>query len=349
MTQLETIGNTIRNKRREYGYSLEELSALCGVERSQIGKIEKGLIPGVTYITIDKIYNSLGMGLIPSELNNPRVDLHPVVKWAGGKTQLLSIISQYLPESFNHYYEPFVGGGALLFKLQPKEFTINDINGELTSVYKCLCDNSLFEELKAKLEEHETNHSEDYFYKIREMDRLPNYQDLPITTRAARMIYLNKAGFNGLYRVNGKGYFNVPSGKKTSVTCFDRDNFENIHKFLNEKESSILNGDFASCVASAKEGDFVYFDPPYDTREDKDSFTAYDKDSFGKDAQIKLANLYKLLSDRGVKVMLSNHNTAFINELYKDFKIHVVPAKRMINSKASGRGNVEEVLITNYE
>ena len=138
-------------------------------------------------------------------------------------------------------------------------------------------------------------------------------------------------------------------GKKKTVTCFDRDNFENLRLFFKTRKSVITNQDFEKAVKNAKLGDFVYFDPPYDTWEDKDSFTSYDKNAFGKDEQRRLADVYKKLSDRGVYVMLSNHNTEFIRELYKDFHINIVPAKRMINSKADGRGEVEEVLITNYE
>ena len=163
------------------------------------------------------------------------------------------------------------------------------------------------------------------------------------------MIYLNKACFNGLYRVNSKGYFNVPSGKKKIVHCFDRKTFDNLNLFFKNRKPVITSIDFELAVKNAKAGDFVYFDPPYDTWEEKNSFTSYDKNAFGKEEQIRLAKVFKDLSNKGVYVMLSNHNTKFINELYKDFHITVVPAKRMINSKADGRGAVEEVIITNYE
>lgn len=181
------------------------------------------------------------------------------------------------------------------------------------------------------------------------MDKDPNFLELPIYERAARMIYLNKSCFNGLYRVNSKGFFNVPSGKKKTVSCFEENNINEIRKFFKNSDFKILNGDFEDAVRDVKKGDFVYFDPPYDTWEDKDSFTSYAKNPFGKDAQKRLADVYKRLSDEGAYVMLSNHNTAFIQELYKDFNIHVVSAKRMINSNPNGRGDVEEVIITNYE
>ena len=193
------------------------------------------------------------------------------------------------------------------------------------------------------------NHSEEYYYQIRKMDQLEEFNKLPLYVRAARMIYLNKACFNGLYRVNSKGYFNVPSGKKKIVHCFDRKTFDNLNLFFKNRKPVITSIDFELAVKNAKAGDFVYFDPPYDTWEEKNSFTSYDKNAFGKEEQIRLAKVFKDLSNKGVYVMLSNHNTKFINELYKDFHITVVPAKRMINSKADGRGAVEEVIITNYE
>ena len=206
-----------------------------------------------------------------------------------------------------------------------------------------------FELLKQELLKHEENHSEEYYYQVREMDKLEGFSNLPIYVRAGRMIYLNKACFNGLYRVNSKGYFNVPSGKKKAVNCFDKKTFDNLNLFFKNRKPVITSIDFEEAVKNAKAGDFVYFDPPYDTWEEKNSFTSYDKNAFGKEEQVRLAKVFKELSDKGVYVMLSNHNTKFINELYKGFHMTVVPAKRMINSKADGRGEVEEVIITNYE
>lgn len=346
---LSSLGNDIRNFRMEAGLSQEQLSTLCGMDRAQLSKIEKGTVIGVTFNTIAKIYDALGMKLVPVKEGVKNLDVHPFVKWAGGKTQLLEVIESHLPETFNRYFEPFVGGGALLFKLQPKAFSINDSNEELICVYKCLENNKLFELLKQELLKHEENHSEEYYYQVREMDKLEGFNNLPIYVRAGRMIYLNKACFNGLYRVNSKGYFNVPSGKKKVVNCFDKKTFDNLNLFFKNRKPVITNIDFEEAVKNAKAGDFVYFDPPYDTWEEKNSFTSYDKNAFGKEEQVRLANVFKELSDKGVYVMLSNHNTKFINELYKGFHITVVPAKRMINSKADGRGEVEEVIITNYE
>ena len=346
---LSSLGNDIRNFRMEAGLSQEQLSTLCGIDRAQLSKIEKGTVIGVTFNTIAKIYDALGMKLVAVKEEVKNLDVHPFVKWAGGKTQLLEVIESHLPETFNRYFEPFVGGGALLFKLQPKAFSINDSNEELICVYKCLENNELFELLKQELLKHEENHSEDYYYQVREMDKLEGFNNLPIYVRAGRMIYLNKACFNGLYRVNSKGFFNVPSGKKKVVNCFDKKTFDNLNLFFKNRKPVITCIDFEEAVKNAKAGDFVYFDPPYDTWEEKNSFTSYDKNAFGKEEQVRLAKVFKELSDKGVYVMLSNHNTKFINELYKGFHITVVPAKRMINSKADGRGEVEEVIITNYE
>ena len=344
------IGNKIKSLRLELGVSQEMVAKISGVERAQISRIESGEVLGVSYVTIDRILNALGYQLECKKIdNNVNYILHPFVKWAGGKTQLLEVIESHLPETFNRYFEPFVGGGALLFKLQPNEFYINDSNEELICVYKCLQDKKLFNLLKDELLKHEESHSEDYYYEIREMDKLDNFNELPIYVRAGRMIYLNKSCFNGLYRVNSKGYFNVPSGKKKTVKCYDKKTFDNLNLYFESRKVVISNTDFEKAVKDALPGDFVYFDPPYDTWEEKSSFTSYDKNSFGKEEQIRLARVFKELSDKGVFVMLSNHNTKFINELYQGFNITVVPAKRMINSKADGRGPVEEVIITNYE
>ncbi len=275
--------------------------------------------------------------------------MHPFVKWAGGKTQLLNRIRELMPKEYNTYFEPFIGGGALLFKVAPKNFIINDYNSELIQAYKCFTNDDIFKKLVECLDYHQEHHSEEHYYEIREMDKSPNFLDLPIYERAARMVYLNKSCFNGLYRVNSKGFFNVPSGKKRAVICYEKENFEEIRKFFSDSKLKILNGDFQDAVKDVQKGDFVYFDPPYDVLDGKDSFTSYAKNPFGKVEQKRLADLYKTLSDKEAFVMLSNHNTEYIRELYKDFHIHVVEAKRMINSKASGRGSVEEVIITNYE
>lgn len=272
----------------------------------------------------------------------------PFVKWAGGKRQILDKLIKYVPEDFNTYYEPFVGGGALFFELSPKNAVINDSNEELINVFRCIKDEEKLTKMCNELNHHEANHSEEYYYKIRNIDRDKNkFNRLSDYKRAARTIYLNKACFNGLYRVNSKGEFNVPFGKKLKVNTYDGQNIGIIHAYLNFNNIKILSIDFEEAVKDAKEGDFIYFDPPYDS--DTSTFNSYTEDGFSKDEQIRLSNVFKNLSDRGCYVMLSNHNTILINELYKDFYIHKITAKRNINSNGKKRGKVEEVIITNYE
>lgn len=272
----------------------------------------------------------------------------PFVKWAGGKRQIIDKLKQYVPDEFNTYYEPFVGGGALFFELSPKNAVINDSNEELINVFRCIKDEEKLTKMCNELNHHEANHSEEYYYKIRNIDRDKNkFNRLSDYKRAARTIYLNKACFNGLYRVNSKGEFNVPFGKKLKVNTYEGQNIGIIHAYLNFNNIKILSIDFEEAVKDAKEGDFIYFDPPYDS--DTSTFNSYTEDGFSKDEQIRLSNVFKNLSDRGCYVMLSNHNTVLINELYKDFYIHKITAKRNINSNGKKRGKVEEVIITNYE
>ncbi len=348
--KLIELGDEIKVLRKELRLSQETLADISGVDRAQLSKIEAGTIPGVTFSTIIKILEAMNMDLnVVKSAASKKYDIHPFVKWAGGKTQLLPVLNEYIPKQFNKYFEPFAGGGALFFSLQPTKAYINDNNEDLISAYKCFQDDELFIQLKNKLIEHEKNHSEEYYYQIRELDRNPDFNSVSMVDRAARLIYLNKSCFNGLFRVNSKGYFNVPFGKKEKVNCFDRDNFRELRNYIMSANIKFTSIDFSESVSKAQKGDFVYFDPPYDVLDDKNSFTAYDKNSFDKKEQERLANEFIKLDKKGVYVMLSNHNTKFINELYNGFNINVVNAKRMINSKGSLRGPVEEVIITNFD
>lgn len=343
----EAFGSKIKELRNAAMLSQVELAKRSGIERAQISKIESGNI-NVTLDTIDKLCRALNLSVHTLMNIDYKEKVHPFVKWAGGKTQILDKIKEFMPESFNTYFEPFVGGGALLFELTPSRAFINDFNSELICAYTCLKDENNFKKMLKELDKHEKNHNDDYYHIVRDMDRENDFLKLPIYIRAARMIYLNKSCFNGLYRVNSKGYFNVPSGKKEKVNTYDETNMGNLKKYFENNDITILNGDFEEAVKTAKAGDFVYFDPPYDTLEDKNSFTSYAKNDFGQDEQRRLAKVYKELSNKGVKVMLSNHNTKLINDLYKEFNIHVINARRNINSKGDSRGPVEEVIITNY-
>ena len=272
----------------------------------------------------------------------------PFVKWAGGKRQIIDKLKKYLPEDFDTYYEPFVGGGALLFELSPQKAVINDSNEELINVYKVLCNEEKFKKMCHTLNHYETSHSEEFYYEIRNKDRnKKSFNRLADYTRAARTIYLNKACFNGLYRVNSKNEFNVPFGKKKKLNTYEGSNLITVSNYLTMNDVKILCCDFEEAVKDAKKGDFIYFDPPYDS--DTSTFNSYTETGFDKDEQRRLAKVYKELDQRGCYVMLSNHNTKLINELYKDYNIHVIEAKRNINSDGKKRGKVEEVIITNYK
>lgn len=341
------FGSRIKELRTAKLMSQDDLASVVGIDRAQISKIEKGKV-NVTLETIEKLANALELPVKELMSIELETSAHPFVKWAGGKTQILTKLKELMPSEFCDYYEPFTGGGALFFSVSPKKAHINDLNSELVCAYKCFLDETLFVQLKEELRRHEANHSEAYYYEVRKQDQMPDFLALPVPIRAARMIYLNKACFNGLYRVNSKGFFNVPFGKKEKVNTFEDDNFTAIRKYFLNSDISLTNQDFEKTVENAQAGDFVYFDPPYDVYPNKLGFVDYGKDGFGKEEQIRLRDCFKSLSDRGVKVMLSNHNTPFINEIYKGFNIHVIDAKRMINSKADGRGNVQEVIIINY-
>jgi DNA adenine methylase len=272
----------------------------------------------------------------------------PFVKWAGGKRQLINNIKELMPRNYEQYFEPFIGGGAVLFEITPKNAIISDMNKELITTYKVFKSRILFNQLMQRLDEYEKNHSEVFYYEVREKDRDTIFSELSDVEVSARFIYLNKACFNGLYRVNSKGFFNVPFGKKEKLKTYSKENLDAIHEYFANNDIKIYLQDFEKTIASAKKGDFVYFDPPYDTIENKNSFTAYNENNFDRNAQIRLCNAFKELDKKGVYLMLSNHNTSFIQTLYKEFNIHIVKATRMINSKSSERGPIEEVLITNY-
>lgn len=352
---LTTFGDRIKYLREKQNIPQSKLAQTTGIVREQISRIENGQI-NPTLETVFRLSEALNITMselfdfdvVGQQQEILNLSLKPFVKWAGGKTQILPDILKMIPNSFNTYFEPFLGGGALLFQLKPINAVLSDYNSELITAYNCFKDTTSFRLMVDEILNHQMNHSEEYYYQIREMDRQPEFSNLPNHKRAARMIYLNKSCFNGLYRVNSKGFFNVPSGKYTSVSAYDEVLYNNLYKYLSHQSILILNEDFEKAVSSAQKGDFVYFDPPYDTFDDKNNFTTYTKNSFGKDEQKRLASVFIELDKRGVKVMLSNHNTEFIRELYGQFNIKVINARRSINSVSSGRGNVEEVIVTNY-
>jgi DNA adenine methylase len=272
--------------------------------------------------------------------------LMPILKWVGGKTQLLDEIVKRLPEEgFNRYFEPFIGGGALLFHLSPDNAVINDFNTELINYYNVVkrAPKTLIKELKKHKNE------EVYFYDQRDLDRSVDYAELTDIQRASRFQFLNKTAYSGLYRVNLKGEFNTPYGKYKNPNIVNEDRILAVHTYFKEKKIKILNTDFETAVHSAKEGDFVYFDPPYDVADNVSKFTGYTSAGFNRDSQLKLKELCDSLNKKNVKFIVSNSNTDFINELYKEYTIDVIKANRSINSDGNNRRkSAEEVLIKNY-
>lgn len=271
--------------------------------------------------------------------------LQPFVKWAGGKRQLLKSIRIYMPKTFSVYFEPFLGGGAILFDIQPQKAVVNDINPELIATYEVIRDN--VDDLIAALSQHKNE--KEYFYSVRGVDRQPEYQDWSPIQRAARLIFLNKTCFNGLFRVNSSGQFNVPFGNYKNPTIVNDVVLRAVSDYLNAHAVQFLNGDFADAVSTAQKDDFAYFDPPYDPVSDTSSFTGYSLDGFGREEQIRLKTVVDDLTQRGCKVLLSNSSTPFIRDLYRDYQIVTVGATRAINSDAGRRGKIDEVLVMNFE
>lgn len=271
--------------------------------------------------------------------------LAPVVKWVGGKRQLLKEIEKFMPEKFSTYYEPFVGGGAVLFHIQPKKAVISDTNSELINLYNVIKNN--VEELIIDLGKYEN--TEECYYRVREMDRLPEYKNMSDIQKASRIHYLNKTCYNGLYRVNSAGEFNTPFGNYKNPNIENKVTLRAVSNFFNQNQITILNEDFEKAVEGIKKNSFVYFDPPYDPVSNSASFTGYTEGGFGREEQERLKDLCDKLDKKGVKFLLSNSATDFIKDLYKGYNIHIVQARRSINSVASKRGEVDEVLVRNYD
>lgn len=269
----------------------------------------------------------------------------PVLKWVGGKRQLMPTINDLLPEKYTTYYEPFMGGGAVLFDIQPKKAIINDFNKELINVYEVIKNNP--DELIIDLHTHKNE--SDYFYNIRALDRESNFDNLSNIKKASRVIFLNKTCYNGLYRVNNSGEFNSPFGKYKNPNIINETTIRAVSKYLNNNKITIINGDFESAVKGIKRGAFVYFDPPYDPVSKSSNFTGYVQGGFNMFDQVRLRDLCIDLDSKGIKFMLSNSATPLIEDLYKNFNIKYVKAVRSINSNAQKRGEIDEVLIRNYE
>ena len=270
----------------------------------------------------------------------------PVLKWVGGKRQLLPEIRKRIPKKYKVYYEPFLGGGAVLFDLQPKKAIVNDLNFELINVYKTIKSfpTELVEELRKFSNDEET------FYNIRNIDRdKTKYQELSNIQKAARIIYLNKTCFNGLYRVNNAGEFNSPFGRYKNPNIVNDKTIYAVSKYFNTADITFENGDFEESIKEIQKDSFVYLDPPYDPISKTSNFTGYNQGGFSDEEQIRIKNMCDRLNENGIKFLLSNSATPFIKEIYKDYTIDIVSAKRSVNSKADKRGEIEEVLIRNYD
>lgn len=274
----------------------------------------------------------------------------PFVKWAGGKRQLVEELRRSRPGKYRRYIEPFIGGGALFFALKPKNAYISDINEELINIYQVVKDD--VGALIAQLRIHERNYREgdprEYFYTVRNADREAGYATWSRAEKAARLIFLNKTCFNGLFRMNSRRQFNTPFGFYVNPAIVDEQNLLACSRAL--ATTGIAAAGFDHVLDIAKKGEFVYFDPPYVPLTATANFTAYSGEGFDLDMQRRLREVCGLLDDRGVKWMLSNSHTDFVLNLYQDkYHIRKVKASRAINCKADRRGKVAEVIVTNYE
>jgi DNA adenine methylase len=263
-----------------------------------------------------------------------------VVKWVGGKTKLLPELLSRMPEKFNRYYEPFAGGAALFFRLAPRRAVLADSNHDLIGLYTAIA-NDVGAVIR-RLQMHREAHDESHYYEVR-----TRWNDREVSwstpERAAAFIYLNKTCFNGLWRVNRSGAFNVPIGRYTDPPICVPETLRAAQQVLSRAE--IRRAEYRAATADARAGDFVYFDPPYDPLTPTANFTSYTSNVFGPEQQQELADTARALVARGCRVMLSNSDTPFIRSLYKGMRIDRVKCSRAINSNAAKRGDVDEVII----
>lgn len=268
----------------------------------------------------------------------PEAGVLPFLKWAGGKKRILPHLLTRLPETFAGYFEPFIGGGALFFRMLPGAALVSDINAELVNVYRTVRDevDSLMEDLGRH------RYEKNYYYAMRARDP----EEMSPLSRASRFIYLNRTCFNGLYRVNRRGQFNVPFGRYTNPTICPTDKLLSASHALQGVD--VRCQDYSKTVAPARSGDFVYFDPPYQPISRTANFTSYTKGAFDEAEQTRLADRFRDLDRRGVRCMLSNSDTPFVHDLYKGFRIELIDAPRAISRNPEGRASVREVIVRNY-
>lgn len=271
----------------------------------------------------------------------PQTPAHPIVKWVGGKTKLLPELLARMPERYGRYYEAFAGGAALFFRVAPKRAVLADMNADLIGLYTAVSKD--VGAVIRRLEMHRDAHDQDHYYETR-----TRWNDREVSwstpERAAAFIYLNKTCFNGLWRVNRAGAFNVPIGRYTDPPICVPEALRAAHTALANAELRCL--DYRKSVADAKSGDFIYFDPPYDPVTTTANFASYTADGFSHDDQRALADTARALVAKGCKVMLSNSDTPFIRSIYKGFRVERVKCPRAINSNAAKRGDVDELIIT---
>lgn len=322
MVTAERLLGRFRNIRRIAGASILELSKVRGIGEAKAAQIKAAFELG-------------------RRLNGGIKGAEPFVKWAGGKSQLLDQYSAFFPQKYNRYFEPFLGGGAIFFHLKPKRAMLSDLNQDLIHCYSTI--KKEVQVLIKVLEKYQTQHDKEFFYKVREDY---NSQALRGVERAAAFIYLNKSGFNGLYRVNSSGGFNVPFGEYKTMSVFDPDNLLAVNKLLKGTDLRVCS--FEKIVDYAKPGDFIYLDPPYYPLNRTSNFTSYTKNDFLENEQKRLAATFKEFDEKGCLVMLSNSDTKFIKDLYKNFRIEKVKANRFINSNSEKRGAITELVILNY-
>lgn len=286
------------------------------------------------------------MQLAFTETRRTARQLKPFTKWTGGKRQLLPVLRANLPQEFNTYFEPFIGGGALFFETQPLKAVISDYNVELINCYQQIKDNP--QDLINLLEEHQSKNTKDYYFDLRSADRDGRIDEMSDSEKAARILYMLRVDFNGLYRVNSKNQFNVPYGRYKNPKIVDEELLYNISDYLKNNDISILNEDFEKSVETAQTGDFVYFDPPYVPLTETRAFTSYTQDGFTLDDQTRLRDCFVRLSEKGVYCLLSNSNTEIVKELYKDFKIREVDSIHVIGANVASRKQISEVLVKNF-
>lgn len=280
-------------------------------------------------------------------LREENLFVSPILKWVGGKRQLLDCIEPFIPDC-STYYEPFIGGGAVLFCRQPDKAVINDSNQELINVYRTIQKEP--QTLIEKLAEHKEKNCEEYFYHVRSLDRdKAAFERMTNVERAARIIYLNKTCYNGLFRVNSAGEFNSPWGRYKNPNITNEATIHAMHRYFRTANITIKCGDYRDALKGIRKGAFVYLDPPYMPISSSASFTGYTSGGFDEQEQIALKEQCDRLNKKGIRFLLSNSSCPFIEDLYKDYIISHVNAKRVINANPKKRGEIQEVLVRNYE